>query len=343
MQKTRVLILGITISLVLIIGIVGLKRKSERSPDPGRFKWGVVLHPNAQLQLVDRVIDEQMRLAKALGVTWIKTDHIDRLGPEYNDTIVAAAKKHRLGLMFIIDWQLQDIEPFNEEQIETRAFDAAFKISKRYKGVVPYYQISSEPGGLVLKSPLLPGIEASDYDRVRYEKIFLWLRGTLRGIRDADPSARSVMVGQFVHTGFFDLIEEDGLLPLFDTIGWDLYSDVADDPQLVKWDGKEFQLLEKLKGFKKELILTEVARRDGTSDGNERAVGEYYQRVAGNLGESGINGFFAYELLDQPAVAGTQADYGLVRLEENPDGSFRIGKKKAGFGVYRRIIRGELD
>ncbi len=341
--------------IVVVIVLVGLNalifglrrvalKPAELDLKPSKVAYGVILHPNAQLLPVEKVIEAQMKAIKELGATFVKTDHITRtgetfLGSSYNDQIVKAAKEAGLNLVLVIDWQLEDIEPFKEADIESRAFEIAKKIAGRYLDKVRYYQISSEPGGLVLKSPFLPGLEKSDYDEERYQKIKLWLKGTLDGLEAGDPKAKAFIVGQFLHLGFFDRLKDDGI-DNYHGIGWDLYSDVADNLETIRYQAGEFKLLEKLKSYDKELWLTEVAKRDGTTDGNERVVADYLERVFDFVEKTeAISGYFVYELTDQPAIKGAEANYGLIGLEKNHDGSFALGVKKEAYWKLKELFQ----
>lgn len=310
-------------------------------PDDGRFRWGAQVRPYALNRYTDELIQQQLDLARDLGVGWIRLDWHNFHDFAWHDRLIDEARKRGLHVVLI----LEEIGvPASDTQVIEKAKKAAGEIAAYYKGKVRYFQLLNEVSGAAIKGPSQPGTDfARDYDAVKYRQIRDWVKGAGEGIKAANPDAKLIVSGQWTHTAMFEQLIKDGVS--FDIIGWNWFSDMGEDlnqPVVGETAIHKITLLEKLRGFGKELWVTELNYRPDPAGQDEPAQAAYLKKVAERIYNYDVfKGLFVFELLDQSEVkakGGKPEYYGLVKFAKDSQGRWIIGAKKQAFDAYKQVI-----
>lgn len=294
------------------------------------FSWGVAFRPEpfASAENNLSVLPEQFQLMKELGVTSVRVDYSPNNQP-LNDKIVELAKENGLTLIFIIPFGPNDIS--TDKNLSANAHKYVFDIVSRYRGKVPIWQLGTEVATVALRKPDLHGADTVDYPDSTYKPVATWLHAATKAAKEADPQARRLVNDQWIHVGFFTKFLKEG--GDFEIIGWNWFSDMGDNMDNVTIDrntGQKYKLMEKLRGFGKEIWLTEVNRRHGSEDGNEKAQADYIETMANAAyANQHVSGFIVFHLMGEQG-------YGIVHAN---DTEFKIGAKKEAFNRYQSIIK----
>jgi len=312
-----------------------------RPPDDGRFRWGVQVRPNALNRYSEELMAEQLDLAKELGVSWIRLDWHNYNDFAWHDRIVDMAAERGLHVVLI----LEDIgAPTDSPNFVSNARTRSKEIAQHYKGKIRYFQLFNEVSGTLLKGPSQPGTDFTrDYDQAEYAKIRDWLKAAGAGIKEANPDAKLAISGQWTHTAVFEQLIKDGVS--FDILGWNWFDDMGDDlnaPIIAETAHQKITLLDKLRGFGKELWITELNTRPGANGQDEAKQAAYINEVAERIYEyQAFKGLFVFELMDQAEVGskgGANEYYGIVKFAKDSSGDWVIGEKQQTFEAYRQVI-----
>jgi hypothetical protein len=352
------------IRLVVVIIVAGLLatagwwfflRSPERStinnqqsstqlpPDDSRFRWGVQLRPYALDRYTDELMYEQLDLAQELGVGWVRLDWHNFNDFTWHDRIIEEANKRGLHVVLI----LEDIGvPTDVPNAPAKAGVRATEIATHFKDKIRYYQIFNEVAGTALKGPEYSGTDfARDYQEVKYREIRDWMKAVIPAISAADPDAKTIVSAQWTHTGFIEQLIKDGVT--FDILGWNWFSDMGDDlnkPVIAETAIHKITLLEKLRGFGKELWITELNFRPDEDGMDETKQAEYLKKMSERIFNYQIfKGLFVFELLDQSEVkakGGKPEYYGLIGFAKDAQGNWMIGAKKQAFKAYKQVVAG---
>jgi hypothetical protein len=310
-------------------------------PDDGRFRWGVQVRPFALNRYSDELMEQQLDSARELGVGWIRLDWHNHQDFSWHDRIVTEAGKRGLRVVLI----LEEIGvPTSDPAVTAKAKEAAGRIAAHFKGRVRYYQLLNEVSGAALRGGEFPGTDFSrDYNQTRYREIRDWVTGAGEGITAVDPEARLIVSGQWTHTAMFDQLIRDGVR--FDILGWNWFSDMGDDlnePVISESVHQKITLLDKLKGFGKELWMTELNHRPGQAGQDEPQQADYIRKVTERIYDyQAFRALFVFELMDQSEVAskdGKPEYYGLVKFSKDSQGDWIIGSRKQAFDAYKQVI-----
>lgn len=308
-------------------------------PDDGRFRWGIQIRPFAMDRYTDALMDQQLDLARELGVGWVRLDWHNYKDFSWHDRIVAESNKRGLHVVLILeDIGVPTGNPDSPEKAKIRAQG----IADHFKGRVHYYQLFNEVSGSALHGPEFPGSNFSrDYDQAKYRVIRDWMKGATAGIKAADPGGKTIVSAQWTHTGFIEQLIKDGVP--FDILGWNWFSDMPNDLNGVTIDEHTgTSLLLKLKGFGKELWLTELGHRPGPTGQDEVKQAAYVKQMTERIhGYVSFKGLFYFELMDQSNVKakGNKPEYyGMVNFAKDREGNWIIGSKKQAFDAYKQAI-----
>ena len=159
------------------------------------------------------------------------------------------------------------------------------------------------------------------------------LRGLAEGIHEGDPEANRIIdCAGWLHFGFMDRLVDDAVP--FEIVSWHWYSEMGDITTPKESFSGNWDVLDKLKSWGKEVWLTEGNRRNGDMDaqGQARAASS---RPITQAREGGIvDAYFVYELLDEPYFQGGEAHYGLVTFDKR-DGIWTVGERKPAFQAIK--------
>lgn len=316
------------------------------TPKKSTFVWGVTTRAFALGKFTDKQWQTQVKLARNLGVEYLRISW----EPEgwYNSKLDPSGLNQAL----ITEIEKQDMEPyliFGENGKMTASetpyqdgYDLAYKIGSLNKGKVDYYQLGNEISSEPLKGGEFPGDVESQYDLEKYAKIRDYLKGAIAGLDKADPAAKTVVVGQWTQTAFFDMLQKDEVD--YDVIGWDWFSDMGLMKDVKISDGTA--LTSKLQSFNKPIMLVEVGQRpDGDKTkgfvmDEDKQLKFISDMAEWAQGAGFIKGFFAFELTDLVNYGpGGYADrYGLVGVSKNTAGKIRIIGTRKAYDAFAAIV-----
>lgn len=317
---------------------------SNLPPDDGRFRWGVGIRPYALNRYSEELMAEQLDLARELGTHWVRLSWHGWHGEgafAWHDKVIDMARARGLHVVLI----LEEINaPTNELNAPENARKKVKEIVAHYKGRVDYFQLLNEVSGAALKGSEFPGTNFErDYDLAIYQELRDWLKGAAQGAKEGNPHAKTLLTGQWTHTAMFERLIKDGAP--FDILGWNWFSDMGEDlngPVISKSLHQTITLLDKLKGFGKELWITELNFRPGESGMDEAKQAAYLKRTVERInGYQTFKALFVFELLDQSEVlpkGGKPEYYGIVKFDKDSQGNWIIGGKKLAFEAYKRVI-----
>lgn len=314
-----------------------LPRVTEKKEDEEKaFKWGVGVLPYPTNVYSDEVLDEVFKNAKDLGVKWVRLGWppYKNLGDfEFFDKVVDKANEMGFFIVFTFD---PDGGLLDLKEPENQGKEDGYKIAKHYKGKIKYYQMANEPAGTSIKSGGFSGLDKNSFDPKKYQKVSGWLKGVSKGIKEADPNAKRILTGHWLHVGFFEMINGEGIE--YEIIGWD-WDLENQDLTKIKNEGKEFNLIEALKKYNKELWIMEANSHEGSLKGEE-VQANYIESFGKRIYETGdFKGFFVFTLIDEAHKQNTNEKLlGLVKIEK-ADGTFKIGAKKKAFYTYQDLIK----
>ena len=340
MKNTKNIWLFIVVGVVIILGVVGgIMLASKKSPDKSKtaFQWGVMTR---EASLQDYSLDywkQELAWDKKLGVKWIKADYDAHAGYKRSVEMVTEANQEGINVLF----QFAPADILKSKKPYDEGYALGKKLAGKLTGQVIYYQLMSEPASTALKGGQYTGTKETDYDPAKYQIVMNWLKGASDGVKAADPSAKVVINDQWTHFAFFDMINRDGVK--FDVLGWNWFSDMGFLGDKTLDDGTK--VIDKLKSYGKQIILTEVnARPDSNKGMDENVQSDFIQKMADFAwaNKDSIHGFYVLELTDQPAAqihAAKSEFYGLIKFKQNADGTFTFGDPKKAFATYQTIIK----
>ena len=307
---------------------------SENYQEP--FMWGVNVNPSALRKYSLESWNKQLKYVNQLGASWIRLSFDNEPSNKFEiyDEMIKAAEERQINI-FLGLGSSKPIETIDNTYND--GYNIADEISKHYKGKIKYYQLMSEQGSGA-SNQNVSGEKESDYDPQKYEKVREWMKGASTAIRKNDQAAYIVITDQWLHTAYFEMLIRDKID--FDIIGWDWFGDMGlmEDKKLE--DGT--LLIDKIKSFKKPIILAEVNGRPDPKKGmNEQKQSDFIKQMADWAYNSGfIKGFFVHELVDlRPTEDKPQGDfYGLMEFKKSSDGGYTFGDKRMAFNTYLEII-----
>ncbi|GAA1585129.1 hypothetical protein GCM10009804_46760 [Kribbella hippodromi] len=293
--------------------------------------WGVCGHPPSidDTSYPAAGVWDQLALAASLGVGYYRVDFMiptqDEASTDWSwyDAVVSAARANGIALMAILTVP-DAIADADNGWIQSQVS----MLVTRYAGQIPLYQLQNEMDGVCINGPGVDGSSINDYNPAVYGPVRDRMRAIGAGVRASDSQAGRVVNITWKHTGFLQLLNNDGLA--YEINGLDWYWGMDD---LIA-------VLEVINRFQqREILLTELNLADGTQSASEAEQADYIANAVQTLRASApdkVHGVYVYELLDQPAWDDSQAHYGLVNV--NPDGSW--GDQKQAFGTFRQLIAG---
>lgn len=302
------------------------------------FQWGVSAHANTSSAVYPRhQLTAQLDKAKSLGIGLYRTNLSPRYDPvrqsydwSYLDEVVegAYARGMKVYLVLLADAN-NDSELPHDAQGRPDFFAYGRAVAEHYRGKVAYYQLANELERDCIRGEAYDGDQPSHYDD-RYFKVRDFIRAFGDGIRAGDPDAKRALNIGWLHTGFLQRLNSDGVK--WEVTGYDWYREV--DPMM--------SVLNILQGFpQQEILIAESNRNEGSLNGKEAEQAAYITQVANEVyhrAPSKVRGYLVYELLDQSNIAGGEGSYGLVHYDST---AYSIGSDKPAFGAYKRVIAGK--
>ncbi len=314
------------------------KKPAAQTPVKKRsFSWGVTIRPFPFANDNDKFLVEQFRLAKELGLTAIRVDYSVNNIPA-DEKIIQLAKENNLELTFIIPPGPNSI--WDDKDLNNTAYNYAKEIVSRHVGQVPVWQLGTEMASVAIVDGAHHGADPVDYPEAKYQAVATFLKAAARGVRDADPNAKRMINDQWIHVGFFTRYLKEGGDSTFERLGWNWFSDMGTNMEKVLIDsrtGKTYPLMDKLRAMKKEIVISEVNRRMGSKDGNEKAQADFIQTIAEYAYKTNdIKGLYVYNLVEDQGAPPQEQGYSLVHIDKERQW---VGGLKEAYNRYQTLIK----
>lgn len=328
------LIIGIIIFLLLDVAIYFFVKHKKNSGNQqntttatkatkkksGNFMWGIMIRPNELTEYDDASREKYWKNLNDLGVNWVRMQYTYQ-DPQMFETQLQKAESLGINVVAIIPPEIVPNKmpdgSYNAADIDKVTGDFV----KKYAGRIPYYQIGAELGNFVLNDPHLAGVKKSDFNDAKFKKESVWIKTIAEAIRKNDPKAKIILNINRTHFGIIDKLND--INTPFDVIGISWYSDngtnftnmQTGDPAFV-----HFNIIDKIKSYGKEGMLSEVAYRMGSKDGGDKQA-QYVTDIVNQVIKDGFfKNIFMYEYLDavpQKKASADEFNYGFLNRHNN--------------------------
>ena len=319
------------------------------------LQWGVNGHPFTQVGYRDVPLMEQVALVAETGATWYRFD----LGTDdFNastarlDQLLATAGTFGIQLLpVLISTSGARSGAGTPDEVRAAAFTFARSVAARYKGRITHWELSNELDdySIVRKGDVTrsgkpwswdppDGSNADDYEESRYQRAKAEILGLGAGVTAADPGAVTIVdTAGWLHYGFIERLVREDKVP-FSILAWHWYSEMGD---MTRVQGT-LDLVSYLGRYGRPLWITEISRRNGSEDGNDRQLADYMEHDVAKLAANPrIGALFIYELLDEPYLGpGNASSYGLVSVASAGDGTWLVSGRKQAFASLRSTVAG---
>lgn len=193
------------------------------------FKLGANGHPLGPISYTSVSAVDQMNLLKKLGMSTYRFDVLCRrdngkvqTDVRLYDALIKAAKDANVILLPML--YPRDLElTLSRTEAYARGRTLAKKFAANYKDDFDYYNIGNELDTKCLLSPLYSGTKPSHYDAKKFAVISYYLHGMHDGIKEQDPTAKTVINTTWMHYEYLKMLERDGVK--FDIVGYQWYDD----------------------------------------------------------------------------------------------------------------------
>lgn len=312
------------------------------APAETRFTWGVGLNPTPTREISPSAVQAVIDDARELGVNTIRVKYIPD-PPEqqkrFDLTVDAIKNGTPLEVVAILE---HDDDILNGSDPYRAGYNLGYNAATRYKGKVQYYQMGNELAAYALK-PSWGGHTRDSYVEDRYQRAFQWLKGMSKGIRAADPNAKRLITGHFMHYAFWDRAKEDGLQ--FEVVGWDWFHEELPIPSFVnfEYEGKSVDLVGRLAALAPTLWITE-AGVNGNVVGYDKAASYLSNFIKEIRTDDRIKGLFVVPLTDEMHNSGLPNwQNGLIGIQatDTAQTHWKLSEKRSTFYTYQKAIRAE--
>ena len=337
MKNKKLLALLLAVVLLLTqFSMLGVNAATTALTGRTDFLMGVAIHrPNGYETYKEpykAILD-----AKALGSSLIRTD---AESDDFDADFAYIADKNDMDVMFVtsIDLTLSGKTSLTQEEYD-KVYNKFYNKATALKDYDAYIQIDNELDNIYYKGSglLTDGTDASRYNSV--VGVALAINAANKAVKDANAAngsnIKTIVNFSYNHYGFFKALKNvkidasnvltttassNYLTADWDIIGWDYYSNMADDASYSS-------ILSGLESnFDKKIIVCEsnLTPTGKNSDGSisyakdvawlETFVNACYQN-------NNVIGFVAYELYDQSKLEGStfnkEAHFGLIDKDGN--------------------------
>ncbi len=297
------------------------------------FLWGVNGHADTTNSYVypRNQLDLQMSKAAALGSGIYRIN----LSPYYNaasqtydwsylDEVVNTAYDKGMKIMLVL------YDGLGGEYDTAYYWNRGRDLALRYKGKIAYYQMGNELDIACILGSQYDGSAFWMYNADKYATLRNRLKALSEGLHAGDPYVKRVVNIGWMHTGFLEQLNADGVQWEVNALDW-------------YWDmGNMMTVLNKMQTYpQQEILIAETNINDGTMAVTEKQQADYIVQTAKKIyyqAPSKVKGFIVYELFDETlANPDSQAHYGLIYYELGNPGS--PGAEKEAYGAYRAAIQ----
>ena len=309
------------------------------------IQWGINGHPITAYPGIG--IGEQLDLVNDLGMTSYRVNVPDGGSVKILEELVAEGKRRGIEILPVLTPSDIDLETDSVEQLYAKSNALAVALATRFKDDIRVWELGNEMENYAIIQPCelrddgteypcdwgpAGGVGPLDYYGPRWEKVSAVLKGLSDGIAAVDPDLRKAIgTAGWGHLGAFERLQNDG-------VPWDIsvWHSYGQDPAWA---------FEHLAAYGKPIWLTEFNHPYGSQKGLE-AQAEGLALAMRRLNELkdtyAVEAAHIYELLDEDYWAPSfEAEMGLVTLEGQDDGGWKIGEPKPAYQVVRSLIRSE--
>jgi hypothetical protein len=318
---------------------------------------GINGHPIAQPAYSDSQgvsFDDQLTLVHNAGAQWYRFDvGAPSTGADFTNTdaLLKKAQAHGVSLLPII-FSSADRTHDSLATIYTKSYDGAFKFVSHYKSAIHVWELSNEEDVYSITGG--SGEQTTDYDPHKYAMAAAVLRGLAEGVRAADNSAlRIINFGGWLHTGFFQRLEDDHVP--YDLAGIHWYQNMGEitcPGQALPCPARpqHFNVVQRVQTIThgKPMWMTETNYAPLPTNTVEMNISRKEQYLTAIL-QTYLNSptvypfqtVMVYELLDEPNLqAGgvTQTQMGLYSVTSPPGRKYALGSPKPEYQVLRNLF-----
>lgn len=339
-KKSLALLLAVVL-LLTQFSMLGVSAAGTALAGRTDFEMGVAIHrPNgydAYTQPYNAVLD-----AAALGSSLIRTD---AESDDFDADFAYIANKNGMDVMFVtsIDLTLSGKTSLTQEEYD-KVYNKFYNKATALKDYDAYIQIDNELDNIYYKGSglLTDGTDASRYNSV--VGVALAINAANKAVKDANAAngsnIKTIVNFSYNHYGFFKAlnnvkIDASNVLTTttssnyikadFDIIGWDYYSNMADD---VSYSS----ILSDLKSeFNKKIIVCESNLTPTGKNSNDtikyaKDAAWLENFVTACYKDNSVIGFVAYELYDQSKLEissfNKEAHFGLIDKDGNKKATY---------------------
>ncbi len=324
---------------LFLLWMLTIASATAQTPRDREVDFGVNGHSLAAGPYSDMPLDRQISLLQSLG---LKTYRVN-VNPTHPDKfarlaqLIAIAEHENIRILPVV--VLPPKQYSDENTAYNQAKSAMAELAKQFDTRITVWELGNEYDLYSIK-PGANGASPEDYNPEKYAVVRGLIRGMLAGLREASPSAKSIVeTSQHTPTsldsGFIERLIADGIT--YDITGYHYYSR---DGRLPIVDGKNsLQILHDR--FHKPIWITEfdkasISREVGpSSDPKEQGMALLagMSEIAANAKRYGVIGADIYELLNEPqllhspGVNPSQAQFGILESDGRSTDASRAVQK----------------
>lgn len=325
------------ISLLLFINsctsLSVLNRMEFSQSTKDDFVWGINGHPIWSYDYENAPLEQQISLLKEHQFDYyridINTDTSGNIKPsrlERFEKLMKLSVSNNLKILPILR-VYEHLENVNFEVSPDQAYQMGFRQAKgfveKYGHHFEYYELGNEMDIKTIKEKNMRGFEISDYKPEELELIATYLKGMITAIKENNPEAKIMInISGWLRWGFLDYMV--GKNVQFDILSYHWYSENGLD--MFDINNPQYDIYSTLVSkFRKPIWITEINKYNGSKYHTEKQQAEMMDLYIRNLKHKPyIEGFFVYELYDQPYHATQKwvdyeaSVYGIVGWKSNP-------------------------
>jgi len=321
----------------------------------GHTELGVNGHPITQPAYSDSTgvsYEDQLTQVQNLGAKWYRFDVSTAADFTKVDLLIKKAQAHGIQLLPVL-FPPVDRAHDSPAIAYRKAYDGALSFVNRYKSAFHVYELSNELDIYSMSGG--SGDQPTDYNPEKYPLAKELLRGLSEGVHAADGSAQRIInYGGWLHTGFFQRLENDGIR--YEIVGIHWYQNMGEitcPGQPFPCPGRRvhFNVIQRLQTIThgKPMWVTETNYSPLASNSAEANMQRKEQYLPPTLtryfNSPGVYPFdvvMIYELLDEPNLGkggATQTQVGLISVARRADGGYTMGAPKPTFQSVQRVVK----
>lgn len=281
------------------------------------FGLGINGHPLNSDAYLSIGVNSQISLLKSMKVAYyrfdivINSDGSIRQEPEAL-ALINAAKAANIELLPTVS-----ASTINYSATATAAYAAGKaltqKFSSKYGKYFTYYALGNELDNRAILANR-SGQLSTDYDAKKITVISNYIKGMDVGLKASDPTAKTMVDESFLHYGFLQLMQKNGVN--FDIVACHWYSDMEGVAAGSQY--KIPDITKKLSSlFTKPIWFTEVNKRYRTNISATTWDTDQWtflnKFIAKCKANKQVKALIIYELLDEPFRPILEAHYGIVK------------------------------